>query len=293
MLAMIRRLFGYSHPEPAPHDRSLAHRLDSFCSNSATGSHLAIAAAAELRQSTDDPVAHTDARPPCAAAPAPGGPAPATDNQAANWLEMRRSAGWHTLESKPDGRDLFRSPEELERLRHSGEPHHVDPGSDVVESPMAASGLERDAADSETQQFPSATPSKNLRTVTAEAPVAATASPSLHTTAPPSILSERRAARRYSANQVHGPLKIVESSSKLPALLRDISTLGISLVLGVQHQVGTPLQLTITSNSYGMTGPVQAHVVRCIRLANGQWLTGCVFDTPLDHGWLKTLVRHG
>jgi hypothetical protein len=293
MLAMIRRLFGFSHSEPTLHDRSLAQRLDSFCSNSATGSYPAIAAASELRQSTADPAANTDARPPYAAVSAPRGSTPASDDPAANWLEMRRSAGWTTLENKPDGRDLFRSAEELERLRHSGQPQHADPGSDVVESSLAAPELERDPPDSETQTFPSAMPPKNPRTAAEEAPVAAAASTALHTTASHSILAERRAARRYAASQVHGHLKIVESSCKSPVILRDISTLGISLVLRVQHQIGTPLQLTITSNSYGMTGPVQAQVVRIVRLANGQWLTCCVFETPLDDGWLRTLIRQG
>jgi hypothetical protein len=287
MLAMIRRLFGLSQPEPPPHTRSIARRLDSFCLNT-PGSHTAIAAASQFRQSADDSAPSTCARAPVAAAPAPRGPPPATGNQAADWLEMRRTAGWQTLEGKPDGRHLFLSTDELDRLARQSS----NPGSEVVEAPLVAS-VGPAPHDGTTNNFPSATPPENVWTVTGEGSIDNTASTALHPTAPPHILVDRRAARRYSASQVHGQLKIVESSSKSTALLRDISTIGVSLVLGAQHRVNTSLQLTITSNSYGIVGPVQTKVVRLVHLANGRWLTCCVFDTPLDHEWLKTLIRNG
>jgi hypothetical protein len=202
---------------------------------------------------------------------------------------MRRIAGWQTLESKPDGRHLFGSTDELNRL----ERQTSNPGSEVVEAPPVAAALGPAPQDGATQNFPSATPPENLWTATGEGPNDATTPTALQPTAPPCILVDRRAARRYSASQMHDQLQIVESSSKSPALLRDISTMGVSLVLRAQHRVKTSLQLTITSKSYGIIGPVQAKVVRLVHLANGRWLTCCVFDEPLDHEWLKTLIRNG
>jgi hypothetical protein len=173
---------------------------------------------------------------------------------------MRRTAGWQTLESKPDGRHLLLSTDALNQLARQ----IANPGSEVVETPLAA-GERVDAVTPTVLQF----------------------------TAPPSILEDRRTARRYSASQVHRPFTIMEGFCNSPTVLRDISTTGIRLVLRVQYRLRASLQLTIVSKSYGITGPVQAQVVRLVPLAEGRWLTSCVFNAPLDHEWLKTLIRNG
>jgi hypothetical protein len=67
MLSMIRRLFGFSQP-----------------------------ALPRSGQSADVAAPGADSPAPIAAAPAA--------NQAADWLALRRAAGWQALESKPAGR---------------------------------------------------------------------------------------------------------------------------------------------------------------------------------------------
>ena len=162
-------------------------------------------------------------------------PAAATDNQAASWLNMRRTANWQALETKPDGRHLIRA---------------------------------KDACDVEAIHL-----DRNQRECVERSDAAAAAMLAVA----PSLVADRRAARRYSATQVRRPFTIAEGLLKSLAVLRDISTTGIRVVLGVQHPLGTSLQLDITSKSHGIINRLQVHVVRLVRLPDGQWLTGCAF----------------
>jgi hypothetical protein len=207
---------------------------------------------------------------------------------------MRRTAGWQALESKPDGRHLLEEASQLDRLRDSCERLIADQASEVVEAPQTAPVLGLAPQDCDPQNALAAPHSpENLHGVAAAGRVDAAAPTVPQFMAPPSILEDRRAARRYSASQVNRQFEIVEGLCKSPAMLRDISTMGVSVVLGAQHRLSTSLQLTIMSKSYGIIGPVPAQLVRLVRLVDGRWLTCCVFDEPLDHEWLKTLICNG
>jgi hypothetical protein len=76
MFAMIRRFFGF--PEPAYSNKGTKMPPDTKPATKVSSSG--------------------------AAASAPSAPTPTTGNQGADWLEMRRAAGWEVLEIKPDGR---------------------------------------------------------------------------------------------------------------------------------------------------------------------------------------------
>jgi hypothetical protein len=76
MLTMIRRFFGFSEPADSNNDtRKRPYRKPTARASSGG-----------------------------AATSAPSAPTPTTGNQGADWLEMRRAAGWEGLEAKPDGR---------------------------------------------------------------------------------------------------------------------------------------------------------------------------------------------
>jgi hypothetical protein len=290
MFAMIRRCFSFSGPEPPPHLRPISHRLDSICSTQHSRPAIArptISRASPLRQSADDS--------------APRGQDPATDNQAAGWLEMRRTAGWQVLESKPPGRHLLQDKSsdgeeasQLDRLRNACARRIADRGSEIVEAPFSAPVPGLDSPDGDTHKsLDELSENEGASAADREGRRDATAPTLRQFAAPPSLVVDRRTARRYSASQVHRRLLIAEGFCNSPAMLSDISTNGIRLVLRVQYRLSASLQLTIISKSYGITGPIQAKVVRLIALTDGQWLTCCVFDKPLDHEWLKTLIRIG
>jgi len=207
---------------------------------------------------------------------------------------MRRTAGWQALESKPDGRHLLEEASQLDRLPDPCARLIADHASEVVEASLAAPVLGLTPHDCDPHDILWATHSpEDLGAIATAGCVHAAATALLQPAAPPSILEDRRAARRYSASQAHRPFAIMEGFCNSPAVLRDISTTGIRLVLRVHYRVSASLQLTIVSKSYGIIGPIQAQVVRLVTLADGQWLTSCVFDKPLDHEWLKTVIRNG
>jgi hypothetical protein len=275
MFAMIRRFCGFSEPE---HRCSSSHRLDTLCS--ARSSRPALSYASQVTQLAD--------------ASAPSAHPAAAGDQAADWVELRRIAGWQALESKPDGRHLLEEASEVDHLRHSCPSRIADQGSTIVEAPLAAPVLDLTPADCAPNNVQWAMHSpENLSAVAAAGRVHATAPALLQPAAPPSILEDRRAARRYSAGQVHRPFTIMEGFCNSPAVLRDISITGVKLVLRVQYRLSASLQVTIISKGYGIIGPLQAQVVRLVPLADGRWLTSCVFDDPFDHEWLKTLIRNG
>lgn len=96
MLSMVRRFFGFSQPamQPTSKMKPSSLRLGAVCSNSPSTSGPAIAPAAQQSAGVAAPIADS---------PAPAAAGPAT-NQATDWLAMRRSAGWQSLEIKPSGR---------------------------------------------------------------------------------------------------------------------------------------------------------------------------------------------
>lgn len=108
--------------------------------------------------------------------------------------------------------------------------------------------------------------------------------------ASPVFPGDRRGGRRYLFGQRHPHLKIVVEPSKWPTTVKDISTSGVSFVLGVRHAPGSSLRLTIIDKSRGIHWPVQAQVVRIVLLQGGQWYTCCAFDGLLDDKEVKALL---
>lgn len=106
---------------------------------------------------------------------------------------------------------------------------------------------------------------------------------------PAVLLDERRLSPRYAFGEVHREMRVVVGLAKWPATVADISATGANLILGIQHRIGTSLQLTILNKATGVTWPIQARVMRLALLQDGHWVTSCAFDRPLDKKALNTL----
>lgn len=107
----------------------------------------------------------------------------------------------------------------------------------------------------------------------------------------PRLGAERRIAVRHECGlQVNDRLIVSVGLSSWPAIVRDISTTGIGLILGIRHDPGAsmPLDLFCTTNGYSRTLHVQ--IVRTQRQPDGYWFCGCAFDESLDHTELNALL---
>lgn len=270
MIDLLRRLFGLAKPKPA-HDISILHRLDNLCARCApplvtSGSRPFLPAATFVSHGSS--VASAS---PVEAAAARYGP-PASSNPGADWLQMRSAAGWGTLEDKPDGRQLFRAAAREEAHLDSADPIAVETPETL---PLLDLGSQDDAGAESPEPLETADP---------------TSAESLEI---PAFHADRRGARRYPAQQLHRQWKILEGAGEARALLRNISTMGVSLELGAKRAIGASLDLTMITKSHGVTGPFKAQVVRLVSLPGGRWITCCVFEKPLEHEWLKTAIHNG
>jgi hypothetical protein len=94
---------------------------------------------------------------------------------------------------------------------------------------------------------------------------------------------ERRRVPRYPSDleTTCKPLVSRDGSSWL-AQIRDISTLGIGLVLQRRFERGTLLVMDLENPARNISRNVVARVVHTTALPLGQWLLGCVFTKELD-----------
>jgi hypothetical protein len=75
-----------------------------------------------------------------------------------------------------------------------------------------------------------------------------------------------------------------------PALVRDISTRGIALVVGQRHEPGTRLALRLENTRSSVICPVELEVVHTVRRPDGYWLTGGTFASRLREEELEALL---
>jgi hypothetical protein len=99
---------------------------------------------------------------------------------------------------------------------------------------------------------------------------------------------ERRAAVRYRCAREAGcrPLSGAEAGW-LPALVRDVSTLGIGLLEPRPREPGTLLEIDLTGASGGAVTIVLARVVHLFAEAPDAWVVGCAFVRDLDEPTLR------
>lgn len=211
---------------------------------------------------------------------------------------MRSTAGWGILEDKPDGRQLFRAAAGGNAPEHAAEQMPVDTPEALPQFDLGShdeAGAESpDGADCDLEASCSEDGvSEVAESFVAPEPPDTAAAASAESLESPAFHAERRGARRYPAHQLHRQWKILEGAGEARALLRNISTMGISLELGAKRAIGASVVLTIITKSHGVTGPLKAQVVRLVPLLGGRWITCCVFEQPLEHEWLKTAIHNG
>ena len=103
--------------------------------------------------------------------------------------------------------------------------------------------------------------------------------------------AERRQAVRYACDlKVNDRLIVSIGSSSWPAVVADISTTGIGLVVGIRHDPGTTLPLDLYCTSSGFSLALRVRVVRTSRMPDGHWLCGCCFDEQIGHAELNALL---
>lgn len=108
---------------------------------------------------------------------------------------------------------------------------------------------------------------------------------------PERVGAERRIAKRHPCDlKVNDRLVVSVGLSSWPAIVADISTTGIGLVLGVRHDPGAALQIELFCASNGYARSIRAQIVRTKRMPDGYWFCGCAFDEQLDHGELNALL---
>lgn len=103
--------------------------------------------------------------------------------------------------------------------------------------------------------------------------------------------AERRTSVRHPCGlQVNDRLVVSVGLSSWPAIVQDISTTGIGLVLGIRHDPGAALAIELFCTTNGYSRNVRAQIVRTRRLPDGYWFCGCAFAEQLEHRDLSSLL---
>lgn len=85
-------------------------------------------------------------------------------------------------------------------------------------------------------------------------------------------------------------LQAAVGTSRWPAVVRDISTTGIGLVLCQRYQEGTCLPVRLLDQRSNTVWPMLARVVYATRLSDGYWFTGCSFEAQFLEPELEKLL---
>lgn len=109
---------------------------------------------------------------------------------------------------------------------------------------------------------------------------------------PPELLpDDKRSAPRYRFNyRANVPLTVSIGVSSWPAMVRDLSSTGMCLVIGQRHEPGTCLPARLAHAERDLRHYVRLRVVHVVRRPDGYWTTGCVFEEPLPPGVFERLV---
>jgi hypothetical protein len=103
--------------------------------------------------------------------------------------------------------------------------------------------------------------------------------------------AERRQAIRHNCDlRVNDRLIVSIGTSSWPAVVADISTTGIGLVVGIRHDPGTTLPLDLYCTSNGLSLALRVRVVRTQRMPDGHWFCGCCFDEQIGNAELSALL---
>ncbi len=82
----------------------------------------------------------------------------------------------------------------------------------------------------------------------------------------------------------------VEYTASLPAVVVNISTGGICLLLTQTFPLGTILTIGLEATTQGFLPPLQVRVVHAHQRANGDWVLGVAFLVPLSEEELEAIL---
>jgi hypothetical protein len=109
-------------------------------------------------------------------------------------------------------------------------------------------------------------------------------------TLPIGVTNQRKATRHKRTTQIDDHLVALVGASAWPAKVRDISSDGVGLVVGMLHKSGTRLQMILRNRRSNYYQSVEAVVMRVVLLPDGRWLLGCRFRYRLDREELEALL---
>jgi hypothetical protein len=105
----------------------------------------------------------------------------------------------------------------------------------------------------------------------------------------PAVQVERRAAVRIASSQ-KASCALGRESPRAWGKVRDISVLGIGLLMDREIKPGTRVIIEISNQSGMAPTRLLARVVRCQRESGESWVVGCQFDTSLQEEDLQELT---
>ncbi len=108
--------------------------------------------------------------------------------------------------------------------------------------------------------------------------------------APPQVVERRLAIRHPLYLQISCCTLQICGGTSWQATVKDISTKGIGLLLCRPFGPGTVLSAELPDTESIVGWSVTLRVVHCRKVAEGQWLAGCVFATQLGAGDLQKWV---
>jgi hypothetical protein len=105
-------------------------------------------------------------------------------------------------------------------------------------------------------------------------------------------LAEKRQSVRYSCilDASCRSNDAVEYAPNSPAVVLNISTGGVCLMLNERFEPGTLLTIGLQSTAQSFLPPLEVRVVHVVQQANGDWIMGGAFVRPLSEGELQDLL---
>jgi hypothetical protein len=102
---------------------------------------------------------------------------------------------------------------------------------------------------------------------------------------------DRRVAVRYPGNPDAACQAITSPAGILPAWVRDISAVGVALLINREFAAGTVLTIELSNPVQGVACLLRARVVHTLELPpDGRWLHGCAFERTLTDQELQAFA---
>jgi hypothetical protein len=103
---------------------------------------------------------------------------------------------------------------------------------------------------------------------------------------------DRRVAVRYPGNRDASCQAIVGPGGICPAWVRDISAVGVALLVSREFPAGTVLTMELDNPILGVSRVLKARVVHTLELPpDGRWLHGCAFERTLTEEELRAFAE--